>query len=55
MQGSEIWFADQNLGTTDPEKLSKNEVITKFKHFIKVNRFKINQKNLIFSKGMEHE
>ena len=37
MNGGEIFFADQNLATVDPEKLSRNEVITKFKHFIKVS------------------
>lgn len=36
MNGGEIFFADQNLASGDPEKLSRNEVITKFKHFVKV-------------------
>ena len=37
MQGQEIFFADQNLGSNDPDKLTKNEVMTKFRHFIKVS------------------
>lgn len=38
MDGEQLFFADQHLANRDSDKLSKNAVITKFKHFIKVSQ-----------------
>lgn len=37
MQGDDIFFADQNLAPEAGESFSKNEVMFKFKTFLKVN------------------
>lgn len=35
--GDEIFFADQHLNTEPTDGVSKNEVMVKFKHFLKVD------------------
>lgn len=38
MQGDDIFFADQNLASDNAEPFSKNEVMFKFKTFLKVRK-----------------
>jgi hypothetical protein len=37
MEAEEIFFADQNLATEQQDQFNQNEVLKKFKHFLRVN------------------
>lgn len=36
MEAEEIFFADQNLATEQQDQFNQNEVLKKFKHFLRV-------------------
>ena len=39
LEGDEIFFADQNLINENPDQFNRNEVLKKFKHFLRVSIF----------------